>query len=147
MKKSWRGKKRFRRSLGALEIEIMKVLWKRGEATGKEVWEEVSTTWSAALTTVLTVMERLSKKGLIEKTKDKGPFIYSPLLTAEDFTKEAAKNMLKDYMTVSSTSLINSFVDIITEMEPDRIEHLSNIIEKKKRECLQNLKSSNDKLS
>ena len=134
MKKPGYGKIRTQRPLGDLEFEIMKVLWEKGEATGKEIWKAINASRKAALTTVLTVIERLTNKGLIEKTMTEGPFIYKPLLTAEEFTREVTGKMLRDYMEVSSTSLITSFLDALTETDPKAMERLSAFIEKKKNE-------------
>lgn len=122
------------RPLGDLEMEIMKVLWQREETTGKLVWELVNSSRKAALTTVLTVMERLTQKGLISKNKNNGLFVYRPLLSKEEFTKASSEKLLKDYLEISSSSLMASFVDALAEMEPDGIERLSEFIEKKKRE-------------
>ncbi len=133
MKRTQSKKEKQRRPLGDLELEIMKVLWEKGEATGREVWEGVRTSRKAALTTVLTVMERLSNKGLIEKVKRHGPFVYRPLLSKDEFTREVSAKMLRDYIKVSSTSVIASFVDALAETDPGAIEQLSEFIEKKKR--------------
>ncbi|HEB72336.1 MAG TPA: BlaI/MecI/CopY family transcriptional regulator [Nitrospirae bacterium] len=120
--------------LGELELEVMKALWRRSAATGKNVWEEVTTTRKAALTTILTVIDRLCHKGLVGKSKDEGLLIYRPLITKEDYTKQTAGKMLKDYMNLSSSSLVASFVDALDELQDGELEKLSALIEKKKRE-------------
>ena len=122
------------RPLGELEMEIMKTLWQKEEATGKEVWEKVKNSRNAALTTVLTVIDRLTQKGLISKNKNDGLFLYRPLISREEFTKVSSEKLLKDYLEISSSSLMASFVDALAEMEPDGIERLSEFIEKKKKE-------------
>ena len=122
------------RPLGELEMEIMKTLWQKEEATGKEVWEKVKNSRNAALTTVLTVIDRLTQKGLIGKNKHDGLFLYRPLISREEFTKVSSEKLLKDYLEISSSSLMASFVDALAEMEPGGIERLSEFIEKKKRE-------------
>ncbi len=122
------------RPLGELEKEVMIVLWEIGKATGKEVWRGIKTTRKVALTTVLTVIDRLSRKGLISKSKEDGFLVYRPFITKEDYTKQVAGKMLKDYMDLSSASLIASFVDTLEEMEPDQIDKLSRYIEKKRKE-------------
>ncbi|HHL39234.1 MAG TPA: BlaI/MecI/CopY family transcriptional regulator [Deltaproteobacteria bacterium] len=134
MKRSGYGKVRGLRPLGELEFEIMKVLWERGEATGREVWTAVKASRKAALTTVLTVIERLSNKGLVEKVRTGGPFVYRPLLTGEEFTRKASAGMLRDYMEVSSASLIASFLDALSETDPEGMERLAELIRKKKKE-------------
>ena len=46
--------------LGELEAAIMDILWARGQATVREVLDELSSTRSLAYTTVLTIMSRLA---------------------------------------------------------------------------------------
>ncbi len=112
----------------------MIALWDKCEATGKEVWEEVKSSRKVALTTVLTVMDRLARKGLVAKSKEDGLLVYRPSITREDYTKQVAGKMLKDYMDLSSVSLIASFVDTLEEMEPKQLDKLAKYIEKKKKE-------------
>jgi len=121
------------RPLGDLEMEIMKILWRRDRATGKEVWEDIRGSRDVALTTVLTVMDRLTSKGLITKTREEGLFVYRPLITAEKFTRETSQKMLKDYMEISNTSLIASFLDTLAAADPAGIERLSRFIEERRK--------------
>lgn len=111
----------------------MKVLWRMGEATGKEVWVEIKTLRKAALTTVLTVIDRLSRKGLVSKCKGESLLIYRPLIAKEEYTKETAGKMLKDYMSLSNSALVASFVDALDELQDGELEKLSALIEKKKK--------------
>ncbi len=134
MKKTKRLDRISSRPLGELELEVMKVLWKMGEATGKEVWKGVRGARQVAITTVLTVMERLMQKGLIEKTRTAGPFVYRPLLSSEEFTEEVSRKILRDYMAVSSTSLITAFLDILEDTDPEAMERLYRFIEEKRKE-------------
>ncbi len=55
------------RVLGDLERLVMDILWNRGEVTGREVLEEIEKERILAFTTILTVMDRLLKKGLIKR--------------------------------------------------------------------------------
>ncbi|VAX20703.1 hypothetical protein MNBD_NITROSPINAE01-1324 [hydrothermal vent metagenome] len=122
------------RPLGELEMEVMKAIWNKGEATGKEVWQEIKETRKSALTTVLTVMDRLSQKGFLGKSKVDGLLVYTPAITREHYTKQVAGKMLKDYMDLSSSSLIASFVDTLDELDPLQLKNLALLIEKKKKE-------------
>lgn len=121
------------RPLGELEVEVMKALWNKGEAAGKEVWEDIRASRKTALTTVLTVLDRLSGKGFIRRSKREGIYIYTPSISRENYTREVSGRMLKDYIDLSSSSLIASFVDALDDISPDEVEKLSRLIEKKKK--------------
>jgi len=56
------------------ELEIMKVIWDRGNATVREVYEELLKHRKIAYTTVLTMMGVLEQKGRL--TKDVGDRAY-----------------------------------------------------------------------
>lgn len=120
--------------LGELEMAIMKVLWERKEATGKEVWEALKGKRDIAITTVLTVIERLFQKGFVDKLKDEGPFTFRPAVAKDEFAREASKKVLLDFIELSSGSTMVSFLDALTEVDPEGIDRLTAFIEKKRKE-------------
>ncbi len=134
MKSNQSSAKNASQHLGELELMVMKALWGRDSATGKEVWVEIKTSRKAALTTVLTVLDRLFRKGLVSKSKDDSLLVYRPLITKEEYTKETAGKMLKSYMSLSSSSLLASFVDALDDLHDGELENLLALIEKKKKE-------------
>ena len=60
------------------ELAIMKVLWQRGRATVREVYEELRKERPLAYTTVLTMMGILERKGYVKKTAGERAYIYAP---------------------------------------------------------------------
>jgi BlaI family penicillinase repressor len=60
------------------ELAIMKVLWQRGSATVRQVYEELRKQRQLAYTTVLTMMGILEHKGYVKKTAGARAYIYSP---------------------------------------------------------------------
>lgn len=64
-------------SLTELQLEIMRVLWDRGEATVLEVREALGSSRDLAQTTVATLMSRLEKKGVLERRKEGREYVYS----------------------------------------------------------------------
>ena len=61
-----------------LELELLKVIWDRGEATVREVFVELSQRRKIAYTTVLTMMGVLERKGHLTKTAGDRAYIYRP---------------------------------------------------------------------
>ncbi|MBI5491730.1 MAG: BlaI/MecI/CopY family transcriptional regulator [Deltaproteobacteria bacterium] len=120
--------------LGRLEQEILEVLWARGEATGKAVFSEIKGTREIALTTVLTVLERLCKKGFVKRTKGDSVYIFSPAYTKEGFAKEVSGEVLRGIFEISRSGACASFVDTLADTDPVELDRLSVLIEKKKKE-------------
>ena len=68
-------------ALGELEREIMGEIWRRGETSVREIHAAFDE--RAAYTTLMTTLDRLHKKGLLERRKDGRAFLYSPRITSE----------------------------------------------------------------
>ncbi len=122
------------RALGDLEKAIMEALWDRGDVTGKEVFEELHKTRDVALTTVLTVLKRLVKKGLVVKEKGGSTYLYSPVCSRDEFADAVAQEVLKGVFELSTSSATASFVDILADKDVQELDRLSLLIEKKKEE-------------
>ena len=63
------------------EYDVMRVLWKRGELSVREVHDMLEPDTSWAYTTTKTVMDRMIKKGLIERESMHGVFVYRSLVS------------------------------------------------------------------
>ncbi len=60
------------------ELEIMKVVWQRGQATVRDVYETLLERRKVAYTTVLTMMKILEGKGYLAKDQDERAHVYRP---------------------------------------------------------------------
>lgn len=121
-------------ALGELEKDIMDILWTRGEITGREALADIRHLRDIAQTTVLTVLERLVKKGLVKKGKGESVYIYAPVLTKAEFTDKVSQEVMKGILDISTSSAIASLVDILADTDPEELDRLSRLIEKKKKE-------------
>jgi predicted transcriptional regulator len=84
-------------TLTAQELSIMKVIWRLGSATVREVYEALRENRRIAYTTVMTMMNILESKGYLrkEKEKEERAYRYRPV-RAEQATM---------------TSMVSEFVD------------------------------------
>lgn len=62
--------------LTELQLDIMGVLWERGEATAVEVREALRPERELAPTTVATLLSRLEKKGLVTHRTEGRQYVY-----------------------------------------------------------------------
>lgn len=65
--------------LSAAQMEIMEVVWDRGEATVGEIWKILSERRAIARNTVQTTVVRLEQRGWLSHTEEGGAFVYSAL--------------------------------------------------------------------
>jgi len=74
-------------ALGDLEREVMTQLWNAGEPlTVRQVHERLSRDRELAYTTVMTVLDRLAKKGVVTQQRADRAYRYAPAQTREEMT-------------------------------------------------------------
>jgi predicted transcriptional regulator len=70
-------------SLSPAQLEIMDVVWRRGDATVAEVWKALSARRQVARNTVLTMLARLEEKGWLARKADAHAHVYSATVPRE----------------------------------------------------------------
>ena len=70
-----------------LQLDILRALWERGEATVTEVTESLRTSRDLAPTTVATLLSRLERKGAISHRTEGRTYIYRAEITERDVRK------------------------------------------------------------
>jgi predicted transcriptional regulator len=74
-------------ALGDLEREVMTQLWEAtGQLTVRQVHDRLSRDRDLAYTTVMTVLDRLAKKGVVVREKADRAYLYAPAQTREEMT-------------------------------------------------------------
>jgi predicted transcriptional regulator len=116
---------------GELEAEIMEILWDRGPLKGKDIFEAMKDKRKIAYTTVLTVLDRLSRKGFVKKRKRFRSTIFIPTIAKKDFQSLVAQKLVRSAINISNDFAISAFLDIFSEMKSEELEKLSKFIEEK----------------
>ena len=70
-----------------LELELLKVIWERGEATVREVFSDLEKQRKIAYTTVLTIMGVLERKGHLTKRAGERAYVYTPTIPQNEMVK------------------------------------------------------------
>src|SRR5690242_7224897 len=86
-----------RLTLGPLEVEVMEVMWSFGASNVRDVTARMQR--SLAYTTVMTTLDRLYKKGLLERELSDRAFVYSAKLSREDWDRQRAGEMMSGFLT------------------------------------------------
>jgi len=88
------------------ELEILRVLWERGQATVRDVHEELSKTKDAGYTTTLKLMQIMHEKGLVKRDETSKTHKYTPLVSREKTQKQFMGKMIDTLFQGSSTQLV-----------------------------------------
>jgi BlaI family transcriptional regulator, penicillinase repressor len=92
--------------LAPLELECMNMLWPLGEATVREIRDRLTPRRSRAYTTIMTIMDRLARKGVVERRKAGRAYIYRARLAAEDARSQALAQILENFFGGSKEALL-----------------------------------------
>jgi len=92
--------------LAPLELACMNTLWPLGEATVREIRDGLAARRARAYTTIMTIMDRLARKGVVERRKAGRAYIYRPLLTAEEARAQALTQVVENFFGGSKEALL-----------------------------------------
>ncbi|WP_437979212.1 BlaI/MecI/CopY family transcriptional regulator [Sorangium sp. So ce295] len=116
--------------LGELEEAVLSALWSSASPLSvREVLGRVQRRPALAYTTVLTVLDRLHEKGMVDREKEGKAFLYRPRASKEAWLGEQAARMLTAERGPPSSAVLMAFLDSAERADPALIEHLSSLIE------------------
>jgi predicted transcriptional regulator len=111
--------------LGEREREVLEVLWSEGRATVQQVADGLKT--ALAYTTVMTTLDRLYKKGLLQRSKQDRAFVYKPAFSKNDMERGRASEMVHRLFSDSSMNqdaLLSCLVDAVQSYDTDLLRRL-----------------------
>ncbi len=90
-----------------LELECLKILWKFGEGNVKDVRAHLTQHRELAYTTVMTILDRLEKRGAVSRKKSGRSFVYAPITERESLRLFAAKELVDNYFDGEPAKLLD----------------------------------------
>lgn len=111
------------------ELEIMEVLWSAGRGLNAgEIRNILNENKSWERTTVLTLINRLVKKGVVRQEK-REVFYYLPCISREEYVREETKSFVNKFFKGSSRNLAAALVNNESLTKED-VEELRNYFNK-----------------
>jgi predicted transcriptional regulator len=123
--------------LGPLEIQVMEVVWASDECSVRDVVEKLAS--KLAYTTVMTTLDRLYKKGLLDRRKSERAFLYSPRLSSQDWERRRAGDLVSGFLSGPEPSrdlLLSCLVDAVGQHDAMLLDELEEKIRNKRLELL-----------
>lgn len=120
--------------LGPLEQQLLSALWTRGSATVRELLDAGDI--KLAYTTVMTTLDRLYKKQLLNRAAERRAFRYSPRYTREELEKAAVGETIRQLLgSGTAASLPLSYlVEAVSEHDASLLDDLQQLLDQKRRE-------------
>lgn len=106
------------------ELDVMAVLWERGEATVADVRERLRD--RLAYTTVLTVLRTLEEKGHVAHREEGRAYVYRPLVEREAAGSRALRGLVDRVFGGSPELLLTQLVEdrSVSDEELERMRRL-----------------------
>jgi len=117
--------------LGELEARVMEIIWDLGEATVKDVHKIINEEKKLAYTTVLTIMARLTEKGLLTKKNVGLAHSYTPAVSREEFYDKVAQRVVEGLMEDFAEPAFTHFVKKVGS-NPEKLAELEKMLQKLK---------------
>jgi predicted transcriptional regulator len=115
--------------LGHLEQNVMEILWNGAEMSVRDVTSDLGR--PLAYTTVMTTLDRLFKKGLLQRRKSDRAFLYSPKLSRTEFERARAGDLVAGFLGGPEHSrelLVSCFLDAVGQHDRELLEELEKKI-------------------
>jgi predicted transcriptional regulator len=105
----------------------MKIVWQRGTATVRDVYEELLKSRKIAYTTVMTMMGILEQKGRLSKTQRDRAYVYSPTEPQGEVVGSMVHDFLRRVFDGSAKPLLVHLLENknISQEELDEISKLA----------------------
>ena len=114
------------------ELEIMKIVWMRGSATVRDVYEELLKRRKIAYTTVMTMMGILEQKGHLKKDADERAYVYTPAQPQREVVGNMVHDFLKRVFNGSAKPLLIQLVED-KKLTPGELDEIRKLLKEKRR--------------
>lgn len=110
----------------------MGIMWglERAESA-RAVHHRVVTQHRVAIHTVITVLNKLVEKGLLQREMREDLLHYSPKVSEEEFRSQAARRMVEGILSFGPEAVTASFVDVLAEHDPEQLARLGELIRRR----------------
>ncbi|MBK0377878.1 BlaI/MecI/CopY family transcriptional regulator [Mucilaginibacter segetis] len=88
------------------ELEILQIIWKKGECTVRDVHEELAKNKESGYTTTLKLMQIMHEKGLVQRNTDAKTHLYKAVISREQAQQGALEKIISTVFKGSTSDLI-----------------------------------------
>lgn len=113
--------------LRGLELEVMKFVSENEPISVRDVASRFGEERNLARTTILTVMERLRKKGFLQRNLVEGIFLYSPAVAQEKLMRGIVEEFVEKTLGGSLAPFVAYLADA-KSLKPGELEELKALV-------------------
>ncbi|MHB1458060.1 MAG: BlaI/MecI/CopY family transcriptional regulator [Armatimonadota bacterium] len=117
--------------LSPAEFEVMDIVWKRGNATVKEIQADLGPDRPLAITTICTLLFRMKEKGYVKAVEKGMAYVYHPLAKRDEVVRNKLGDLV-DHILGGDVAPLATYIVENTDLTPSQIEALEAIIKSHK---------------
>lgn len=116
--------------LSPANLEVMKVIWEKGEATVNDVFDEINAKREEKLrrTSVQVQMNRLEEYGWLKHRKEGRTFFYSAVIPEQETRRNIVTDIKDRVFSGSHAELVRCLLDS-SSPAPDELKELRNLLD------------------
>lgn len=118
-----------------LELQILSVLWQHGPLPVRAVLEALPDGKDRAYTSVLSVMQVMEKKGLLDHASEGQAHIYHPLVKRRQVLRPLMKDLLRNVFGGSPAQALQSLLDS-SRPDAEELAEIQQVIEEAARKAV-----------
>lgn len=120
---------------GALEGRVLEALWKRdAPASVRDLQADFPET---AYTTLMTTLDRLHRKGVLERVKAGRAFLYRPRYSSEELRARLASETLRRLLGADDAAIqpiVSFFVEAVSRRDREVLDDLEQLVRARRRQ-------------
>ena len=128
----WRARRHpLQSALGHLERDVMEVLWRGSDLPVRDVQSRLKR--RVAYTTVMTTLDRLFKKGFVNRRREGRAFLYTAALAEHEIETTLTTGLVDDLLAGDAAApLLSNLVDVVGNRDDRLLDELERLVKDKK---------------
>ena len=108
------------------EYEVMKIVWKESPISTNEITDRLVRTTSWSPKTIQTLIKRLVTKGALTYEKHSRMFVYTPLVSEDEYIGQESSSFLKRFYNGNISAMLSAYLehDRLSETELSALRSL-----------------------
>ncbi len=116
------------------ELEILQILWSKGQATVREVHEELSLYKESGYTTTLKLMQIMFEKGIVVRDDSSKTHIYQANITRDNTQKQMLGKMVNSLFGGSTSQLVMQALGSSNAPSREELEEIQRLLDDLKKQ-------------
>ena len=116
-----------------LELEILKILWRGGAKSGRQIRDELEPDRKVTYTSVMTILGIMEEKKYVRRKKQGGSFVYSARIGQAATLRRMLRDVVERLFEGSTAAAMVNLLDV-SDIDAEQLREIRKVIQEKERE-------------